>query len=189
MVSLTDSWGGGRRWQPTHPGLCAWSGSTTHSLHPAWGQPASERVNSVKMLPSPKNNPALGCSLSTHSWQPPQETDATNLCSENETFHVLVSFSCLCIYTQRPAPRFVLQSQWTPEAKFNLLNVPLTAQLETERRKGSMKVTLLHWKIPAGFVELLKKTPTSYRCFQKLSNPNPEIDFLDVLAAVAKWSA
>lgn len=64
-----------------------------------------------------------------------------------------------------------------------------TAQLERESRKGSVTVTFLHWKTTAGFVKLLKKTHTSYRCFQKLSNTNPEVNFLAVLAAMEKWPA
>lgn len=81
----------------------------------------------------------------------------------------------------------MLQSQWTPEATPNLFNVPPTDSSAREiikKRKCDSHISAL--KNHSRLCGTAKKNPTSYRCFQKLSNTNPEVNFLAVLAAMEK---
>lgn len=134
-------------------------------------------LSSVKSAALTQNHPALG-------WLPEHtllKTHAGNWCSKSvqgKGNFPSVSFYCLYVYSQHPAPRFMLQSQWAPEAT---LPVPLTAQPETESGKGSMKVTFLHWKTPAGFVELLKQNPHKLQVFSEAEQLKPRGWFLGCL--------
>lgn len=179
--------GGAGSSQPT-PACVPDSGNTTHSLYPVWGQGASEMVNSVKSA-HPKNILHWGIFLSTHPWQP------TNWCSKSlqwkwNSKYLWALAVCMFIHSiLRPGLCCRVHGHLRPHLTC-LMCHQQTAQLETESRKGSMGVTLLHWKIPAGFVEMLKKITThKLQVFSEAEQLKPRGGFLRCLRAVVKWSA
>lgn len=180
--------GGAGRWQPTHAGLCAWIREHHHTPCILFEDCEPQKWSiQWKVLPSPKNILHWGVFLSTHTWQPAQETDAENLCSENQTAQVLVSFSCLHVYTQHPAPRLMLQSQWTPEATPNLFNVPPTDSSARERikkRKCDSHISAL--KNHSRLCETAKKNPHKLQVFSEAEQHKPWGQFLSCLGSNGK---
>lgn len=183
--------GGAGRWQPPHPGLCAWI-REHHTLPAPCLSTATLRNHqfSEKCCSHPKTS-CTGVFSWAHTPKNPHRKLVWRTSAVKMKLPKCLWALAVCVFIHsilHPGLCCRVNGHLRPHLTCSMCHWQ-TAQLDTESRRGNTRVTFLHWKTPAGSVEQLKKKPTSYRCFQKRSNSNPEVNFLDVLAAVAKEPA
>lgn len=190
MVSLTDSWGrhGGCREVAANPPWPVCLSQGTPHTPCTLSEDSQPQKWSVLWKVLTQKTSCTGVLSWAHTPDNPHRKLMPQISAvKNETFKVLVSCSSLYVYTQHPAPRFVLQSQWTPEATFNLLNVPptdSTARDTVKKRKHEGHTSAL--KNPSRLCGNAKKKPHKLQVFSEAEQFKPRGRFLRCLSSSDK---
>lgn len=139
-----------------------------------------------KVLPSPKTILHWGGFLSTHCWQPTQETDAANLCGENETFQMWAFIVYMFIPSiLHPGLCFRVNGHLRPRLTCSVCAADSTASDRIRKRKHESHISAL--KNPSRLCGTAKKkNPKNHKLqvFSEAEQLKPRGWFLDVLAAV-----